>query len=274
MDIRSILVNVDLETAGSASLTYAIDLAQTVGARLIGLAADQPNLALLGTDVTGTGATDFYVMERSEIERRLTAAEQQFTAAIPAGLKAEWRADIADPVRSLIATARCADLIVTGPTMSPVYSARRRVDLGELVIGAGRPVIDIAKDTTRFAAGRVMIAWKDTREARRAVADGLPFLKLANEVNVVTISEGDPISEREGLADVAAWLAAHGVDADTQLIDNKEGFDDVLETTAAMWHADMLITGGYGHSRMREWLFGGVTRNLLQADSLTRLFSN
>lgn len=274
MDVRSILVNVDLDAAGSTSLSYAIDLAQTVGAQLIGLAADEPNLTLLSADLTATGATDFYVMERSEIERRLAAAEAQFTAMIPAGLKSDWRAYIANPVRSLLAAARCADLIVTGSTMSPVYQDRRRVDLGELVIGAGRPVIDVAKSAKTFAAGRVMIGWKDTREARRAVADGLPFLKLATDVSVVAIGEGDASSERESLADVAAWLAGHDVHADTQLIEHKPGDDDMLEATAVTWRADMLITGGYGHSRMREWLFGGVTRNLLHADGLTRLFSN
>lgn len=273
MDIRSILVNVDLDVAASTSLKYAIDLARTFDAELIGIAADSPNMTFIGADVGGAAA-DFYVMEQAEIEKRLRTAEEQFHALMPAGLKSEWRSYLTNPTRAVVDTARRADLIVTGPTFSPTGEAPRRVDLGELVISSGRPVVDVAKDAIKVAADKIVIGWKDTREARRAVADAMPFLQRAKDVAAVTVSEGDAAYEKSSLEDLLAWLARHGVSATSELVENKEGYEDVLETNASFRRADMLIAGGYGHSRTREWLFGGVTRNLLKVDSLTRFFSN
>ena len=136
------------------------------------------------------------------------------------------------------------------------------------------PVIDVAKGQTKLSADKIVIGWKDTREARRAVADALPLLQRAKEIAALTISEGDNAYEKASLDDLVAWLAGHGVSATAELVENKENYEDVLETNASFRQADLLVTGGYGHSRMREWLFGGVTRNLLKSDTLTRFFSN
>jgi nucleotide-binding universal stress UspA family protein len=272
MDIRSILVNVDLETADSTSLKYAIDLARKLDAELIGVAADEPNLAFVGAEI-GTAAPDFYVIERTAIEKRLDEAAAQFRAIVPASVKSQWRAFLANPIEALIDTASRVDLIVTGATSSPTFQERRKLNLGELVIRAGRPVIDVANGAASAATDRAVIGWKDTREARRAVADALPLLKLAKEVTAITVSEGG-LGEQSSLDDLAAWLKGHGISAKIELIQNKEGFDDVLETTAISRQTDLLITGGYGHTRVREWLFGGVTRNLLKTDTLTRFLSN
>jgi nucleotide-binding universal stress UspA family protein len=135
-------------------------------------------------------------------------------------------------------------------------------------------LIALATGAAKVSSDKTMIGWKNTREARRAVADALPFLKQAKEVHAITISEGDADTERQSLADLVAWLSAHGVKADSELIENQDGFIDVLESTARARQADLLVTGGYGHSRMREWLFGGMTRDLLEATDVTRFFSN
>jgi len=273
MDIRSILVNVDLDTANSTVLRYAINLAQQMDAELIGVAADDPSLAMIGLD-GGVAAADFYAMERTEIEKHLAAAEAQFRALVPPSLKSQWRAYLAPEVQSVIDTARVADLIVTGATKSPTFQEQRRVDLAQLILGAGRPVLDVAQNATAFACDKIVIGWKDTREARRAVADAVPFLQRAKHVLAVTVGEGDRAAERGSLDDLLAWLARHGVTASADLIENKEGFVDVLESTSRTYQADLVVSGAYGHSRMREWLFGGMTRNLLQANTLNRLFSN
>ena len=104
--------------------------------------------------------------------------------------------------------------------------------------------------------------------------DAVPFLKRAREVVAITVSEGDQPAERASLADLLAWLKFHEIAAQSDLIANPDGYVDVLETNALMRQADLLVIGGYGHSRMREWLFGGVTRNILGANSLNRLLSN
>ena len=273
MDIRSILVNVDLDPAKSAALRYAIDLAELFDAELIGVAADFPNLALAGMD-GGTVAADVYALEREQIEAQLQAAETIFRKMVPATVRSQWRAYVAEPMQTIIEAARLADLIVTGSTATAAFKVPQKVNLGELVLASGRPVLDVGGAITAAKFDKVLIGWKDTREARRAVADALPILQRAGEVTAVTVSEGEPGLERAGLDDLVTWLGRHGISAHSEVIANPEGFVDVLETAALLRGVDLLVTGGYGHSRFREWLFGGMTRRLLEANSLNRFFSN
>lgn len=270
MTIRSVLVNVDL---GNAALPYAVSLAKTFGAALTGVAADEPSLAIASVEAA-QAALDFYATERAGIEKGLAAAEERFRAAVPTGLSAQWKGFIANPTTALIEAAVAVDLVVTGRTSLSVLGEERLVDLGQLVLGAGRPVLAVADGATTFKSDRIVIGWKDTREARRAVADALPFLERAGEVIAITISEGKSSAERASQSDLLAWLATHGVTARSELVESGAGFIDVLESTARVYHADLIVTGGYGHSRMREWLFGGMTKNLIEAHSLNRLFSN
>ena len=273
MDIRSILVNVDLNPSDSMALTYASGLAAAFDAELIGIAADEPSLTFVGVDGV-PAAVDFYAVERTEIERRLQSAEERFHAALVPGTRSQWHAFVAGTVRSLIDEARLADVVVTGARTASTFGNPHHVDLGQLVLGAGRPVIAVADAMPAYACDKVVIAWKDTREARRAVADALPLLKRASDVVAITISEGDTGSEQAKLNDLLSWLARHGVKARSELMTSSDGFVDVLESAARAAEADLVVAGGYGHSRMREWLFGGMTRNLIEATSLNRLLSN
>jgi len=273
MDIRSILVNVDLDAANSTALDYAIDLSAKFGADLIGVAAEEPNFAYLGVDA-GATALDVYSLERTDIEKRLDAAESAFKAKVPAGMVAHWHAYVSNSVRALIEQATAADLIVTAAKASSTFGGQQVVDLGELVLASGRPVIDVAAAAGKAKFDTIVIGWKNTREARRAVADALPLLKLGKAVTAITVSEGDREDEYRRLEELVAWLGRHGVTAKSELLPNEDGFIDVLESTARAMKADLVVAGGYGHSRMREWLFGGITRNLLAANTLNRLFSN
>ena len=273
MEVRSILVSVDLDPAKSTSLRYAIDLAHSFDAELIGIAADQPNLALAGMD-GGAVAADFYDLERSEIEIQLRRAETAFRELVPGSIKSQWHAYVAEPHQVIVEAARLADLIVTGSTATAAFKVSQKVNVGHLVLASGRPVIDVGSSAATAKFDKVLIGWKDTREARRAVVDALPILQRAGEVAAVTVSEGDFAGERRTLDDLVTWLAGHGVTAQSEVISNPEGFVDVLESTALSRQADLVVTGGYGHSRFREWLFGGMTRRLLEANSLNRFLSN
>lgn len=273
MDICSIVVNVDLDAANTAALDCAIGLARKFGARLIGVGADEPSVGMIGID-GGAASVEFFQMARTEIEKRLKEAEARFAASVPKDMPSEWRAFIASPTRALLSSARSADLIVTARAESQTFIGTRKVDIGELVLAAGRPVLTLSDGGAALDTDRIIIGWKDTREARRAVTDALPFLQGASDVLALTISEGDPDSERESLADLVDWLGRHKIKARSELIENPQGFVDVLESTARANKANLVVSGGYGHSRMREWLFGGMTRNLFEANTLNRLFSN
>jgi nucleotide-binding universal stress UspA family protein len=273
MEIRSILVNVDIASPDSPALRYAIDLAAKVGASLIGVAADQPNMAYAGVD-GGATAIDVYSLEVSEIETQLRRAEEAFQALVPSTVAREWRAFVTERTGALIATASIADLLVTSQKATSAFQQHQMTDLGALVLSTGRPIIDVATTAGEARFEKICIGWKDTREARRAVADALPFLKMAKEVVALTVSEGDNAGERASLDGLLSWLKTHDVVARADVLNNPEGFVDVLETQALSQNTDLLVIGGYGHSRMREWLFGGVTRSVLGANLLNRLLSN
>lgn len=273
MAICSILVSVDIDGTKSSALDYAIDLAAKFDAELIGLAAEAPNLTFVGID-GGAAAVDLFALERQEIERRLSAAGEDFERKVPKATPHRWLSYLDSPTRAIIDNAASADLIVTGAKTSSAFGGQQVVDLGEIVLGAGRPVLDVQTGAGPSNLDTILIAWKNTREARRAVADALPLLKLAKTVAAITVSEGDEPFEQARLGDLAAWLARHGVIASTELIKNPEGFTDVIETRALTMRAGLVVAGGYGHARMREWLFGGVTRDLLGANSLNRFLSN
>src|SRR5690606_13196681 len=213
MDIRTILVNLDIDNFSASLVRCAGNLATRFGADLIGVSAAQPSPALIG--VEGTGAVvGWYEQEREDIERLLRSNEEQFRALAPAGSAVEWRAFLDTPARSIASTARCADLILAGP--HPGSSGRnhqRDLDIGELILTAGRPVLAVGTGVEEIKAVKIVVGWKDTKEARRAVLDALPFLRAASDVVVVTISEGDLSAEKSSLDDVLAWLHRHEVKA-------------------------------------------------------------
>jgi nucleotide-binding universal stress UspA family protein len=271
MSIRTVLVNVD--TDSDDPVNYAASLAQAFGAALLGVAADQPLIAFGGVDAY-KASLDHYAIIREGIERQLEAAEERFRRSIPAGMESHWLPRIGDVSELVVEAALRADLIVTTHQSTGAFPQSSDVDLGRIILGSGRPVLVVADESAAFNCERIVVGWKDTREARRALVDALPFLDRARDVRIITISEGDAGAERHKLKEVLAWLDAHGVAASDELIESEAGFVDVLESTARASQADLVVAGGYGHSRMRELLFGGMTRNLIAARSLNRLFSN
>ena len=273
MSYRSILVQIDIDGAAEPRIRFAKEIARRFDAALIGFCAGQPHPAVAPMD-GAVVAGELVRREVEEIQARLDEIARGFAEML--GIGASFRAMVGEPTRSLTELARQADLIVTGPRDEHLgWDGYRAVDLGALILSAGRPVLVATRSQAALKGDRVLVAWKDTREARRAVSDALPFLKTAHEVNVVTVDEDNRAHARESLADVTAFLAAHGVKARSEcLMPADEDFGDTLSTVAFEMGADLVVSGGYGHSRLREWAFGGVTRRLIEASSTNRLFSN
>jgi len=127
-----------------------------------------------------------------------------------------------------------------------------------------------------LTADHVVVGWKDTREARRAIQDALPFLHEAKRVTVIEICEnGQKEAARRRVDDVVHYLARHRVKAETrvevQLLGS--GADQIIEF-AEDEGADLLVTGAFGHSRLNEWIFGGMTRDLLTSSPICCLMSH
>jgi nucleotide-binding universal stress UspA family protein len=121
-------------------------------------------------------------------------------------------------------------------------------------------------------ARKALVAWKDGREARRAVADAVPFLSRATEVVVATVDPDGSRQSRDGVADVVAWLDRHGIKARGEILPGRDEGARLAEFAAGLG-ADLVVSGAYGHSRLREWVLGGVTRSLLDDVRLNRFMS-
>jgi nucleotide-binding universal stress UspA family protein len=143
---------------------------------------------------------------------------------------------------------------------------------GDLVMESGRSVLIVPPLMDHMFANRIVVAWKDTREARRAVWDSLPFLKRADVVFVVAIGDND---RKEAANDVSAYLARHGIASRALLrgIPDSTVAEDILQV-ANDEGANLIVSGAYGHSRVHEWIFGGVTRALLNDAPVCCLMSH
>jgi nucleotide-binding universal stress UspA family protein len=139
----------------------------------------------------------------------------------------------------------------------------------------GRPVLVVPPGAEAFALDRVLIAWKDTRETRRAILDALPLLKKAAHVTLAEIAVEDRLAlARKHLEEVVVWLGRHGVKAEGVASLSTGEDPSQLYAIVKERGANVIVAGAYGHSRLREWVLGGVTRDLLLRADLCALVSH
>lgn len=276
MSFSAILVHVEVAPKAGARLQLAADLANQFGAALIGVGAEifePPSAAAAMGYVDG----ETLVAEAKAVEDDLKLAETRFAAAakdVRGG--AEWRVGVGLPFELVAHEARAADLIICAPHRGEPYGFHTQAAAGDVLMLSGRPVLVAPPELSRLDASSVVVAWKDTREARRALADALPFLKRARQVLVAEVCEHGDEAEAQGrVADVAAYLARHGVKASTAVRPPAHGSaSKALFEIAEMQDAGLIVAGGYGHARLREWIFGGVTRELLAPSKRAVLLSH
>ncbi len=206
------------------------------------------------------------VAEAHAVEEDLQLAQKRFDSvagSVVAG--SDFRSGVGMPGELIAQQARAADLIVCGPRHADRWGLHNHADAGDVLMDAGRPVLVTPDGLSKLDASSVLVAWKDTRESRRAVADAMPFLKRAKQVLVAEVCEdNDEADARERVADVAEFLGRHGVKASTAVREPGKGAPaTALIQMAEMQDAGLIVAGGYGHARLREWVFGGVTRDLL-----------
>jgi nucleotide-binding universal stress UspA family protein len=171
---------------------------------------------------------------------------------------------------------RAADLIIAGQT-DPDWDASRLLDFPErLALEAGRPVLIIPYAGRYPRIGRnVVIAWKAGRESARAVFDALPLLQGAENVYILEIKGRSDENSLSPDTSIAASLARHGIKSTIRASvapDISVG-DEILSRLSDL-DADLLVMGAYGHSRMREWVFGGTTRHIFRHMTVPTLFSH
>jgi nucleotide-binding universal stress UspA family protein len=263
MDYKTVMVGLALDRPNDACLRVAGDLAERFGARIIGVAASDIRPPMYFAD--GDFAQKLLDQEAAAIEGRLSELEAEFRAAVERRATAlEWRSARALPVPYLLQQARAADILVIGARQETLVDPSSAPDPSDLVMQAGRPLIVVPSKAEWLDLRSVLVAWKDVREARRAIFDALPILAAAKEVTIAEIPEQDG-RRAEALAhvaDVAAWLRSHSITANTVVPEKAGDVTEQLENIAANIGAGAVIAGAYGHSRLREWVLSGVTRHL------------
>lgn len=267
MSYRSLLVHLELGQPNQGLLHIVGDLAERCGAGVIGVAACQPLQLAVGD---GYVPIDVVQDDMAEIQRQIDAAEAEFRSVLASQVRRlEWRSAVLwTPLYDhLAAEARSADLIVTKiDRTAALFDTKRHVSLGDLVLRAGRPVLIVPDAAEALALDHVLVGWKETPEARRAVRDALPLLKLARQVTILEIAGAAQLLEaRPRVADVAAWLAHHGIVSQPETLRAAGGTAAQLDEFAHDRGVDLVVAGAYGHSRLRELVLGGVTRDLLLA---------
>jgi nucleotide-binding universal stress UspA family protein len=211
------------------------------------------------------------------IKKRMSELEVQFREATKNRAKhVEWRCAIDFPARYILQESRCADIIVSGGQSNTLSDPFARAGPKDLVMQAGRPLF-IAPDNVSWLDLRsVLMAWKDTPEARRAIAYSLPMLRKAKEVNVAEIVEADDSRSAavSRVRDVVTWLSRHGVSASEVVPEQSGDVIAQLDVIAANVGAGVVVAGAYGHSRFRELILGGMTQHLMTQSSRCVLLSH
>jgi nucleotide-binding universal stress UspA family protein len=269
-----ILAALDLDLPPQGVLAASSSLAQMFDARVVGAVAGECSIGPYFAE--GAVADKFLAEAAADLREQMKALERQFrNAHAGRGQRIEWRCAERLPDGFMVAAASAADLIVAGRP-SPQANLMRGPDVANLMMQAGRPVLVMQADAAEFTCERVLVAWKDTREARRAVHDALPILRHADEVQVLAIHESEASSSAvlSGANDVVTWLARHGVTAVATAQPDYEGVGRAIEGAATDMQADVVVAGAFGHSRFMEWLLGGVTRYLLRSPNMNVLFSH
>lgn len=269
---KTLLVHLGDDARSDERLELGFTLARRFDAHLVALyALDAARIPFHALAEAGPIVREIEARRRAEAAR---AMEARFRAAERrAGIGTEWRLSMDEPLQALRLSARYADVIVAG--QAEPGDGPRRALAGELLLSAGRPVLFVPY-AGRFpdAGRRVLVAWNASREAARAVTDALPLLKRAEHVEVVAFGGRGDHGERPG-ADIALFLARHGVKAAVSQQDavGLEIASQIL-SRAADESSDLIVMGGYGHSRLRELALGGATRGVLEAMTVPVLMAH
>jgi nucleotide-binding universal stress UspA family protein len=275
--IKDIVVNLNIAQEGGPAGDYAVSVASALRAHLTGIAFNYDPIV----PVSGTGYIPAEVIEsqQADNEAAAKAAIDRFAAATTrAGLSAEpltLRSSIAGAGDQFGRIARRFDLAIVG-------QAERETSV----------VDDMIAETTLFEAGRpmilvpyiqkaplkldtVMVCWDGSRPAARAIGDAMPLLEKAGRVEIVIVTNERGKQDMIEGADMGQHLARHGLKVEVNRITGGDiDIADVLLSHAADSGADFMVMGGYGHSRLREFVLGGVTRSIFLSMTVPALMSH
>lgn len=278
--IKTILVLSDALSHFEVALTSALELGRRLAAHVDVLHIEADPLSLAPFGANGVPASVQEQMKKAleaDIEKRRTGAREiyeRLSAASDASVS--WHAAIGDEAEIAAAAGRLRDLTVIGRPEGTggtdlAADAPWRATLHAVLFNSGRPVLLLPQRPLRVFGERIAVAWNGSAEAARAVAGALPFLRLAEQVTILSGGAVDPHASPAGLA---ACLARHGVRvAAREFEPSYMSIGSALLDQSRLLGADLLVMGAYGHSRFREIILGGATREVLPVAELPVLMA-
>jgi nucleotide-binding universal stress UspA family protein len=275
--IKDIVVNLTGGHPQDFAFAYAISLAAGFSAHLAGVGfIYEP---VIPGSLLGGMPTDLIEAQREENSRTAKEAVSRFeSSARAAGISAETRtldASVAGAPDLFGRIARRFDLAVVGQARREQGASEELMIEGAL-FGSGRPLIVVPRAHKQgLKLDRIIICWDGSRPAARAIADSLPFLRRAQSIDIVVVTgERDKSGEITG-TNMRRHLARHGVNVEIKHITGGgSGVQNAILSHAAETGADFMVLGGYGHSRLREFILGGVTRSILHSMVVPVLMSH
>jgi nucleotide-binding universal stress UspA family protein len=275
--IKDLVVNLPVGNRPTAAADYAISIAEAFGAHISGIAfAYEPVVA---PTVMGGIPADWIEAQRGESAKDANAAIARFEAATQrSGLSAEHRilpATVGSAADFFGRIARRFDLSVVGQT-EPDRPGPEELIAESTLFESGRPVVVVPYIQKQgLKLDRVLVCWDGGRTAARAIADSLPFLVRATAIDVIIVASGRSKSDEIPGADIGHHLARHGLKVEVKrIVAADTDVPNTILSYAADSSADFLVMGGYGHSRLREFVLGGATRGILASMTLPVLMAH
>ena len=274
--LKDVVVNLSGRKPRDFAAEYAISIAATFGAHITGISFVYEPVIPDGT--LGGVPADLIELQREENSKVAKQEVSRFDAGVKkAGISAETRvldATFGGAATRFARIARRFDLAVVGQAQREGGAGDELMIEGAL-FESGRPMVVVPYIQQRgLTLERVLACWDGSRTAARAIGDAMPFLERAKAVDIVIVTEERKSEEMTG-TNMCAHLTRHGVAASVKRVTKGDiAIDDALLSYAADSGADFMVMGGYGHSRLREFILGGVTRGILASMTVPVLMSH
>lgn len=271
--MRSILLHAHRDASFDARLQAALDIARQCDAHVTCLQAITYDLALPG-DFYGTLAAEMIPVTTEEADRFRDQVEARLRAE---DVRWDWAEEAGMADSRLLEYAALADLVVLGATPPEVERRGPSQLVGTMAIHGRTPLLVVPKDFKDFTTTRpALVAWNGSSEASRALKAAVPLLARSSKVWLASVAE----PEADGPFDLpplrgAEYLARHGIDCEVvELPKGPEGIATTLSEAALVRGASYMVMGAYGHNRVMEVLFGGVTRRMISNPALPLLLAH
>ncbi|WP_066823372.1 universal stress protein [Sphingomonas mali] len=266
--MKTLLVLAHDDPGQEARIQLAVDLARRLDAHLTLL--DVVILPPPYVDDSVGSAISATIVE-SEIEQEAANRTKLEARLVHEDVSWDWQERTGDLVGSLCGAAQFADLVIVDRQLEDPITPMRSA-IGGVITGAGKPILAVPQDVRKFDDRCAVVGWDGSAAATAALRNAIPLLKLMERVFLVEVAT----DRADGWAeDAARYLSRHGIHARVERVPQLAlGIAHTLIAEAGRHGAGLIVAGGYGHSRLREAVFGGVTRELLRHSPCPLLLSH